>query len=54
MLVFKCIKCGVVSPHDKKCFHCGSKEKKKVNIPHIPADKKKKKRFSGRIIRIGI
>ena len=65
MLVYKCEKCGVVTPlvdgnnkplaRDRKCFHCGSKEKAKIQLPNFSTKKEKRKRFGGgRITHIGL
>lgn len=34
-LQFRCRKCGTVSPHDHRCFRCGSTEKEKVVVAEI-------------------
>lgn len=34
-LQYRCTKCGLVSPHDSKCFKCGCVKKEKVVVPEI-------------------
>jgi len=50
MVAYKCKKCGVVSPHKKRCFRCGCTEKDIVRIPN----KKKKDKVGNYILSIGI
>lgn len=33
-LQFRCIKCGLISPHEGKCFRCGS-QKQRERVPEI-------------------
>jgi hypothetical protein len=32
---YKCKKCMLISPHQERCFRCGSLEKTKVVVPEI-------------------
>lgn len=32
---YRCVQCGVVSPHAGECFCCGSSNKRKEVIPEI-------------------
>lgn len=45
---YRCVKCGLVSPHNDSCFRCGGGKKKEL-VPMIAVKKAKGQGISVRV-----